>query len=191
MNAGASEWTRSVMWHGVDPFSTEILHLRGIDRTWEMRGVVLIDLPQGATEIRYTLSADDRWRSRRVHVEMLGAHTGSMTLIGDGEGAWHRSDARIAKVDGCVDLDLGVTPATNTLPIRRLDAAVGDTITTRVAWVRFPELTIEPDEQTYERLADRRWLFRSDDFVAELDVDEDGLVVRYGDLWTRVAATAG
>jgi hypothetical protein len=178
------------MWHGVDPFSTEVLHLRSVDGGHRMDGVVLIDLPHGATEIRYTVTTDDVWRSRALNVEMLGAYSGSMVLVGDGEGAWSHNGTRITAVDGCVDLDLGVTPATNTLPIRRLDAAVGDRFTTRVAWVRFPEMTIEPDEQIYERVGERRWSFRSDDFVAELDVDEDGLVVRYSDLWHRVPSAS-
>jgi uncharacterized protein len=184
-----SEAMRSIMWHGVDPFSTEVLHLRDDDGSHEMHGVVLIDLPSGATEIRYFLTTDDAWCSKALRVDLLGAHTGTMELVGDGNGAWSRDGSRISAVDGCVDLDLGVSPATNMLPIRRLAAAVGDRITTRVAWVRFPELTIEPDEQTYERVAERRWSFRSEDFVAELDVDEDGLVVRYSDLWRRVPTT--
>jgi hypothetical protein len=60
-------------------------------------------------------------------------------------------------------------------------------VTTTVAWVRFPELTVQPDEKTYERLDDRRWMFRSDDFAVELEVDEEGLVARYGHLWARIA----
>lgn len=182
--------TRTVMWQGRDPFSTEVLHLHVVDGGHRMEGVVLIDLPRGATEIRYTVTTDEVWRSRALHVEMLGAHTGSMVLAGDGEGAWSRDAVRLTAVDGCVDLDLGVTPATNTLPMRRLDPAIGDQIITRVAWVRFPEMTIEPDEQIYERVNERRWSFRSEDFVAELDVDEDGLVVRYSDLWHRVPGEA-
>jgi hypothetical protein len=30
-------------------------------------------------------------------------------------------------------------------------------------------------------------MFRSGDFEARLEVDPDGLVVRYSDLWTRIA----
>jgi hypothetical protein len=35
-------------------------------------------------------------------------------------GVWRLNDLEISGLDECVDLDLGFTPATNLLPIRRL-----------------------------------------------------------------------
>jgi hypothetical protein len=180
---------RSVFWHGVDPFSAELFQLARGNRGWNMHGVVLIGLPEGGTEAQYWLQLDELWRSHRLQVEMSGAHTTALDLVGDGRGSWSVGGRRAPELDGCVDLDLSITPSTNTLPIRRLDPPVGGIVATRVAWVRFPELEVQPDEQTYERLGDRRWMFRSDDFVAELEVDADGLVVRYSDLWTRIVGT--
>jgi hypothetical protein len=56
-----------------------------------------------------------------------------------------------------------------------------------VAWLSFPELTVAPLTQTYTRLGPDRWRFESDDFRADLVVDSDGFVLRYGDdLWTAV-----
>ena len=90
-------------------------------------------------------------------------------------------------LDGCRDVDLEISPSTNTLPIRRLQPQVGKTAPARAAWVRFPSLAVEPLDQTYERIGETSWRYRSGDFEAELDVDADGLVVRYGDLWEAVA----
>ncbi len=178
---------RSVLWHGRDPFSAEILSFERIaDHGWRMTGTVVVALPEGAAEVRYALEIDDGWRSRRLDVEIAGARAARMIAVGDGAGAWTVDGADASDLRGCIDVDLGVSPATNTLPIRRSHPAVGETISTRVAWVRFPELTVQPDHQTYERAGDRTWVFRSDDFRAELDVDDEGLVVRYGDLWKRV-----
>jgi uncharacterized protein len=57
-----------------------------------------------------------------------------------------------------------------------------------VAWLAFPELTLQPLRQTYTRLADDRWQYASDGFSAELAVDAGGYVLRYGDdLWKAVA----
>jgi hypothetical protein len=56
------------------------------------------------------------------------------------------------------------------------------------AWVRFPDLAVEPLEQEYTRLDERRWRYQSRGgaFSAVLEVDEHGLVIDYGDLWERV-----
>ena len=56
------------------------------------------------------------------------------------------------------------------------------------AWVRFPELTVEPLTQCYERTGDRLYRYSSGGgaFTADIEVDELGLVVRYPPLWERV-----
>ncbi len=95
----------------------------------------------------------------------------------------------VPAIEGLVDVDLGFTPATNTLPIRRLTRAVGEAVDVTAAWVRFPELTVEPLPQRYVRLDERRYRYASSGgaFVAELEVDDLGLVVRYEGGWERVA----
>jgi hypothetical protein len=89
-------------------------------------------------------------------------------------------------------VDLAVTPSTNTLPIRRLDLAVGEGRDVVAAWVRFPGLTIEPLPQRYVRIAEHQYRYesRGGEFTAELEVDTLGVVVRYGSFWERVAVVA-
>jgi hypothetical protein len=86
-------------------------------------------------------------------------------------------------------VDLGFSPSTNTLPIRRLGLAVDDSAEVRAAWVRFPQLTVEPLPQRYTRLGPDRYLYESlaSDFRAELEVDDLGLIVRYPGVWERAA----
>ena len=56
------------------------------------------------------------------------------------------------------------------------------------AWIRFPELAIEPLPQEYRRLSERRYRYtsRGGAFTAEIDVDEHGVVVDYQGVWQRV-----
>jgi hypothetical protein len=97
----------------------------------------------------------------------------------------------LAALHGLVDVDLGFSPVTNTLPIRRLEPAIGEVVAVTAAWVRFPELTIEPLPQRYVRLAERRYRYESAGgaFVAEIEVDDLGLVTTYEGGWRRIAAS--
>ena len=91
-------------------------------------------------------------------------------------------------VGGCIDVDLGITPVTNTLPIRRLQLAVGEHADVVASWVRFPLLTIEPLSQRYARIADHRYGYESaTGFSCDLDVDDDGIVTRYPGGWELIA----
>jgi uncharacterized protein len=55
----------------------------------------------------------------------------------------------------------------------------------RAAWLRFPSFTLEPLEQVYHRvdLATYRYESAGGRFVAELQVNDSGLVTLYPNVW--------
>ena len=103
---------------------------------------------------------------------------------------WSVGGIETPALQGCDDIDLGFSPATNLLPIRRLALQVGSKSTVRAAWVRFPELAVEVLVQSYERVSDDRYVYESAGgaFRRELQVDEFGCVIDYPGLW-RAEAT--
>jgi hypothetical protein len=88
-------------------------------------------------------------------------------------------------VAGCLDVDLNFSPSTNVLPIRRLALGVGKEASVRAAWLRFPSFSLEPLEQLYRRTGRRTYRYESAGgrFTRDLDVDANGLVIRYPGFW--------
>jgi hypothetical protein len=125
-------------------------------------------------------------------LELDGGAT-RLVLLADGAGRWAwEGGPELAEVAGSLDVDLTVTPATNTLPIRRLAALeVGQAADLQMAWVQFPGLEVLASAQRYERLAPERWHFSTGGFEAELLVDPDGLVLDYGGLFRSLAYRPG
>ena len=169
-------------------------------RMWEgedgprLAGTVLLDDEGGGApwEARYEVACSPAWETRYVRVELArGAGTRRLELAVDAAGHWRVDGEPRDDLAGCVDVDLSATPSTNTLPIRRLGPAlgVGEGRETTAAWVRFPQLRVETLPQRYTRLDERRWLYESGggSFVAELEVDEAGVVTRYAGGWERAA----
>jgi len=152
-----------------------------------LRGIVL---PQDEPiEISYRVDCDGRWLTRRVRVEVVDTETGSDRFIEfttDGNGRWVLHGESRPDLQGCLDVDLGFSPSTNTLPIRRLGLAVGEAADIKVAWVLWPSLMVQAAEQRYERLTEQRYRFRTGDFSAVLVVGPEGLVRDYEGLWVAV-----
>lgn len=115
----------------------------------------------------------------------IGATTVSLEVARNAKGAWTVGGAPATNLNGCDDIDLGFTPATNLLPIRKLGLAVGATAAVRAAWVRFPELTTEVLDQVYTRIAPDQYLYESagGSFHRELRVHDTGFVLDYPGLW--------
>lgn len=123
------------------------------------------------------------------HAAPAGGRRLELAVAGD---RWYVNGREEAAVRGCVDLDLGWSPSTNTLPIRRLNLPVGHSSgVLRMAWVRFPGLTVEALPQEYLRKSEHvyRYTSRGGAFSADLEVDDEGLVLDYPGVWRRVRDT--
>jgi uncharacterized protein len=175
---------------------------------WTTRGVHVV-LTRGETTRHLKLVADGarRWwrsdqevpRARAVEAGAAVEPPAAVERAAAGADAGAPGGSRrppraveILGVAGCLDVDLAFTPATNLLPMRRLGLAAGESGDLTAAWVRFPDLDVQPLPQRYTRLAERRWRYQSRGgaFTAELEVDDLGLVVRYPPLWERAATAA-
>lgn len=138
---------------------------------------------------RFRIACDAAWHTRRVEVDMAGS-TRRIDLHGDGAGHWHDGAGQILpELDGAIDVDLPLTPFTNTLPIHRLNLRAGQSADLRVVYIVLPVFTVTVDPQRYVCLEPlRRYRYESldSDFKREIEVDADGLVVTYPGLYRRV-----
>ncbi len=160
-------------------------------------GLVLLYRDARALRCHYRLIADAGWRARSLDlVVQTGGHEPRETclsLSGDGKGHWRIDGAPAPGLDGCLDLDIQVTPFTNSLPIRRLDLAPGEIADIRAVYVPLPGLVPVPAEQSYACLRPLgrsgglfRYNSRSSGFSADLPVDSGGFVVDYPDSFRRI-----
>src|SRR5262245_3926 len=92
---------------------------------------------------RFCILCDGAWRVKKVEACVIGDDR-CIELTSDGAGHWRDGTGRaLPHLDGAVDVDLPITPFTNTLPIRRLCLKTGQSADIRVAYIRLPEFTVE------------------------------------------------
>ncbi len=143
-------------------------------------------LAEGPVRVSYQLDADLDGRTRHVEVEVTGRER--LVLASDGAGSWtDHEDKPISALSGCLDVDIATTPLTNTLPIRRLRLAPGDSAELLVTYVDMPSLRVRAVVQRYTRLDKTGYRYESGSFRADLTVDERGFVIDYPELWRRLS----
>jgi hypothetical protein len=155
---------------------------------WLFRGTILTLAHNAAVEASYEIECDHSFRTRRANVSIQDEAGERSVQIAAESGRWFENGVENRTVAGAIDIDLGWSPSTNTLPIRRLGLKIGQTSGEFIAaWVRFPELTLQPLPQEYLRLGDRKYRYssRGGAFIAELLVDEHDLVLDYEGFWQR------
>jgi hypothetical protein len=178
----------TILWQDLETGALDRCRLETGPDGLRLAGIVLTPAHGTPLDVHYLVEAGPDGRTRRVELALDGG-AGRRVLLADGAGHWRwQGGPELTQVDGAVDVDLTVTPATNTLPIRRLaQLKTGQAAELQMAWVQFPGLEVLASAQRYQRLAADRWQFSSGDFQAELLVDPDGLVLDYGGLFRSLA----
>ena len=182
---------QSGLWRWINRAGMERYELRRGTQDWILRGTVIVMAEDFPAEVRYEIVCDDLWRTRRADILIRDKSGERSLIVGAKNGAWLANGRCSETITGCTDINLEWSPSTNTLPIRRLNLAVGKSSgLVLAAWVRFPSLEIQPLSQEYERVSPNRYRYASDGgaFVAELAVDEESLVTDYEGVWRREAA---
>jgi uncharacterized protein len=163
----------------------EQFDIRWENEGWTASGIV------GRERVQYVLRLSPLWQVRQFLL-FRDLDEPDLWLATDGSARWgEMNGAHRAELDGCYDIDLRVTPFTNTLPIRRLPLQLGDTAELSVVHVDVETLEVRPDRQRYTRIDTHRWAFEQLDtgFAQEFDVDEYGLVRDYPTLFRRHSST--
>ncbi|MGH7921364.1 MAG: putative glycolipid-binding domain-containing protein [Candidatus Dormibacteraceae bacterium] len=184
--------SRALLWRRlVDEPGLELARWARHEQGVELAGRVFWALEGAPLEVTYRIVCDASWTTRRVEVEQAwrGA-VRTLRLDHDGQGGWRRDGAGEPSLAGCLDVDLGITPATNALPVNRLRPAIGEHREIAAAWVLFPGLQVVAAEQGYDRLSERQYRYSAlggSGFSAVLGVDEDGFPIDYPGIWRREA----
>jgi hypothetical protein len=199
---------RVVIWEGLDDWRAEVAQLELGDGELSAKGTQLgVDpLPY---RLDYALEASDWFITRRMRVEISGeGWSRRLNLSHDGHGDWRCESEEdgtpdlappggdVSALGDARDVDLGLSPLTNFMPLRRAGLHEGPGATDLLAaWISVPDLGLHASRQRYEHVrgGSRGAVVRYLDagahagFTSELEVDGDGLVRLYPGLARRVS----
>jgi uncharacterized protein len=187
----ADDLKRAVVWKSLLIDGTDYCGLWHTAEGWLLKGTVVGVLKdQRPMLASYEIHCDENWLTHRVQVERtIGSDVKTLSVSVESRGVWRSLGQELREIQGCDDVDLAVTPATNTLAIRRLSLQVGSSESIIAAWVKFPELTVQPLSQRYTRLSKDTYRYQSNTgFSAEIVVDDLGLVTAYRGGWERIGS---
>jgi len=137
--------------------------------------------------LSYEIMVDRKFEPQSLVVEKTELGRMSRKEIVQRHGAWFIDGKERRDLRDCIDIDMEVSPVTNTIPIRHVGLRIGEKVDLHVVWVRFPTLEVMSMQQSYKHLGPRAYLYQSSTgFSARIKVDAFGLVTRYGKIWNQV-----
>jgi hypothetical protein len=190
---------RTLLWQRYDGRGSELCSVDVRSDRLTAYGTAL-GLAELAYRIDYRVETSAGFATSSCEVHATGAGwSRRLVLRGHGAGHWEVDASATgpvamappggasAMLAGALDIDIGYSPMTNTLPVRRLalpDAPAGEAYDVVVAWIDVPSLVVQPMRQTYTALGADAARFSASGFSAELALDDLGLVTDYPELAT-------
>jgi hypothetical protein len=187
-----NEIVATAFWRRLDTEGHDGCRLIRMKDGWRLSGSTIFDHQGKACMLDYAVDCDAAWRtlSARVHGS-VGLDELAFDIERTPDGDWLLDGKVQPAAKGCIDLDLGFTPATNLIAIRRLDPGEEVEIPAPAAYYLEFSLQLGIVEQTYRRTGKDKLHYRSPAYGYDetLTVSKVGFVTDYPTLWTGWVAT--
>ncbi|MER9616993.1 putative glycolipid-binding domain-containing protein [Mesorhizobium sp. M0207] len=182
----------SILWRRLDQEGHDACLLSEASSRWNLRGQALFVQDGEPCSIAYEADCDADWHTRSARADgFLGTQELHYRIDRLTERQWTLNGEHQAEVDGLIDVDLGFTPATNLLALRRFALDVGMATPAPAAYLTFPELRLVRLEQTYQRVDAAHYAYAAPMFGYHetLEVSPLGFVLDYPRLWQAIVRT--
>ena len=139
--------------------------------------------------VNYILKTDVSWMVESISIGIESDRSYKLEFTKDEVEGWVDKENNPApELAGCIDIDISLTPFTNTLPINRLNLKVSESKEISVLYFKLPEGEFKKVKQRYTNIDGRFYKYEGLDtgFSTVIEVDKFGFVVNYPGLWLRI-----
>lgn len=180
----------NILWTGREYNSMENCLIESLSNGANITSTVVGTYEGKIYKVEYHIKTNERREAVVLEINCL--YSNQVQIIkfaGDGKGNWRHNGKKAEQFNGCIDVDIPLTPFTNTLPIWRLNLQKGETQEVQVIYFDLLEQVIKPVRQKYTCLSHTEYHYENipNDFEADIRVDELGFVVDYPMLFERTA----
>lgn len=179
------------LWKKLDQPGHDCCRLFKLANGWRLTGTAVF-LDRGKPcHLEYDVRVDRGWKTRGAKVSgNIGRKRVEVSITPAGLGGWKINGVLRNSVKGCVDVDLGFTPATNLIVLRRLALKVGQQADAPAAYLQFPEMRLVKLPQSYHRTSRSEYAYEASTvgYAGTLQVLPNGAVTRYPGLFEMVTA---
>jgi hypothetical protein len=181
----------NLLWTGREYYSLENCLVNVTPDGTEISSTIIGHYEEKIYKTEYRIKTNQHWET--VFLEINSRHSNqiqSLKFESDGKGNWLFNGKKADQFTGCIDVDIPLTPFTNTLPIRRLKLNQNQSQEIQVIYCDLLEQQIRAVRQKYSCLSTTEYHYENvpNDFEATIQVDESGFVIDYPLLFIRTAA---
>lgn len=179
---------RTIIWKGIFYGTIEHCHISHQNNITFINGAITGIAETQPVNIYYQISLDSGFSPTSFLLRSTGEQAFQIEMFRRNEKWFDESGQHQAQFDSCTDIDIALTPFTNTIPIERLHLKTGESEIIDVVYIDplGGKLSLAKQQYTHLENGQYRYESLSSKFVSELSVDSDGIVLYYPGLWEMI-----
>ncbi|MDR2037132.1 MAG: putative glycolipid-binding domain-containing protein [Bacteroidales bacterium] len=178
---------QNILWEGKKNESLEYCLINTVPEGFEINSVVFGKSEGNVFEYEYQIKLSPKWITMSFLINNLLCNDEPFSMISDGKGKWRINGEQLNEYSGCMDIDISLSPFTNSLPINRLkiDNAADKEI--NALYIDILNRRISLVHQRYTRIGHFRYLYENlnNNYQAYLHVDDSGIIIDYPEEFRR------
>jgi uncharacterized protein len=182
----------TILWTGREYSSLENCLVNVSDNKTDIESTIVGKYDVHLYKVDYKIQTNRQWETLSciINARVNGVQT-ILEFKRTTPGHWTVNGKNVPEFENCVDIDIPLTPFTNTLPIRRLQMRIEEEKIIRVLYIDLLSQKFSAVQQKYMRQSMNNYRYENipNDFEADIEVDEDGFVIDYPELFVRTAKT--
>ena len=179
----------NLLWAGIEYHSLENCIVDVSNTVTEINSTIIGFYEEKIYLAEYCIKTNKDWETFFVELKYRHSNNQVKLILKKENDSWLLNNAKANEFNNCFDIDISLSPLTNSLAVNRLKLSNNQEQKIKVIYINILEQELKPVEQIYKRLSKTKYLYQNvpNDFEAEIEVDESGFVVSYPSLFKRTA----
>lgn len=180
----------TILWTGIEYYSLENCIVNSKEDSVSIDSVIIGSYENKIYRVDYHIETNQFWQTYLCEVKaQLDDKIEIVNIRSEGERSWSLNGKHSPEFDGCTEVDIPLTPFTNSLPINRLNLKPTEERLIKVIYIDILADQIRAVNQKYLRLSEEAYKYENvpNDFEAVIKVDRQGLVIDYPQLFVRTS----
>lgn len=179
----------NIIWKGKLYHSIENCILKTTQSGNEINSTIIGNHHKHIYKVDYHITTNEKWETSSVTVQTQFDNSRELITLDKRDRSWWLNGSLKVEFSQINDIDISLTPFTNSLPINRLQWLKKEPQVIDVIYLDIIGRKIEPARQVYRKHSKNRYTYENFDrsFKASVQVDRDGLVKNYQKLFKMMA----
>lgn len=177
----------NILWSGIEYYSLENCIINSNKNGTIVNSTILGLYNEKIYRVDYIIKLDQLWQTYYCLVKFQSDNEIKNFELTNDRNKWLLNGKYRPEFDSCIDVDIPLTPFTNSLPINRLKLSQNQEKEIDIIYIDLLADNIKHVKQKYWKISSEYYKYGNipNDFEAEIKVDDAGFVIDYPKLFTR------